>query len=223
MFCGNCGNQIEEGAAFCPICGGKLESAEDTNVNNNFDNNTYAVQVDNAENKKYKMVGVVSVAVVAVLVVIFACVLFGGRGYKKTVKEYIEATFEMDGKAMLDLLPEDVIDYVREEEDMTKKEMIEEFDDMLEESLEWIELYVGDDLSYLYEIVDVDDYSKRKVNELIEEISDELDIDINVKAAKTVTVEIAVEGEDDDYEYEMDICVVKIGRSWYLWSDGSLI
>ena len=53
MFCGNCGNEVESGAAFCPVCGSPVEASNKKGV----------------DSKKVGKLIAIIVAVIAVVIV----------------------------------------------------------------------------------------------------------------------------------------------------------
>ncbi len=71
MFCGKCGNQIEEGVTFCPKCGNKIgtDSSDNDNVSIVHSRETKT----NFLNKNYKKIGI---AIGAVLAAVLVWVLF---------------------------------------------------------------------------------------------------------------------------------------------------
>ena len=82
MFCGNCGAQMEDGAAFCPECGMKVENKEATQV-------AQAVKEKKPVNKK--LLGVV-IAVAAVIVL--AVIIISAMPKKIEVNDYVVVEFE---------------------------------------------------------------------------------------------------------------------------------
>ena len=103
MFCGKCGTQNPDTAAFCKKCGTRLNSqakptAKTTPrvpVKTQSQSKRPVPQNKRRQNKNTKKIAVVAIAAV---VLILAFVLFGGRSYKSTVKQYFNASF--DGNAM---------------------------------------------------------------------------------------------------------------------------
>lgn len=204
MFCGKCGAQNLDGMAFCKECGAPLNGAGGVGV----------VQANQAAGKRNRIIGIAAVAVIAIVVVTIVVSLFGGRGYKSTVNEFIKATFSANGETIVSLIPDEMVKVACEEEDMTKKEFVEYLTEELENSLEYLDRYY-DDWSYTYEITETEDYSSKTLRSLKGEYEDE--IDIKVKAAKTVTVETTITADDDtETSNSFDIVVIKVGNSWYI-------
>lgn len=87
MFCQKCGNEIAEGAAFCPKCGTKIEAAEGAESNPVSGTNTIGSMNGTAqmpvEKSKKPMVGkwwFWAIIVIAIAAVIFAISSAGGDG-----------------------------------------------------------------------------------------------------------------------------------------------
>lgn len=209
MFCGNCGRQIADDSVFCPECGTKIDSAGSTA------SAAYDVQTNNNATQKNKTVGIVVVAAAAVLVVILCAFLFGGRSYERLIKIYMAAQFEGDVKTIVGLFPDELMEALRDEKDMTEKEFITEVNDQLQDALDQLDDLYGD-WTYSYKITDVDDLTKKKMKSLNEAFEDFTDFTIT--EAKVVTVELTITGDEDEVTTPLDIIVTKVGRSWYFLS-----
>lgn len=209
MFCGNCGKQIADDSVFCPECGERIDGAGSVVPK------TYDVQTNNSATRKNKRVGIAVVAVAAVLVVILGVFLFGGRSYERLIKIYMAAQFEGDVKTIVGLFPDELMEAVRDEMDMTEKEFITEVNDQLQDALDQLDSLYGD-WTYSYKITDVDDLTTKKMKSLNEEFEDFTDFTIT--EAKVVTVELTITGDEDEVTTSLDIIVTKVGRSWYFLS-----
>lgn len=207
-FCEFCGAPMEDNVNFCGSCG-KQQTEE-------------AVVTTEPAKKSVKLdpknIKVIGAAVVVVLVLFF---IFGGRGPEKTVKQYMKATLKGNAKKIVKLMPKDIVDEAAEQEDMTKKELIEELDETLDEALEYME-----DYKISYEIDDVDDIKGEELSELKDELKEMGLAKKKVKAAKEVEVEVSVRekgaSKDEAMTNSTTVTVVKIGRNWYLAGFGSI-
>lgn len=205
MFCGKCGAQNLDEAAFCSECGAPL------NVTPSAENDAGSVLTKQPANKNYTKIGIVAVAAGVLVLILLIMGIFGGRGYKSTVNKFVDSTFSADGKKMVSLVPKKVVKYVCEESDMTKKEFIEELTDGLEDSLDYIKQSTNaNPKKYTKKIIDTENISGSSLKDIKETYKDEFDI--KVKAAKKVTVKVTIGGSSDSN----DITVIKIGRSWYI-------
>lgn len=204
MFCGKCGAQNADQAVFCKNCGSQLQAGQVSS----------SVVSDVCVNKKNQKIGVIAVAAIVVAAIIVAIVLFGGRSYKKTVNSFFDATFEADAEKIVDLMPKGVIDYALEEADMDMDDMVDMIQEELEDQIDSLNNYLGDDWSVSHKILSVEDVSAKKLRDIQENYEEEMDT--KVSAAKNVEVEMTVKGTDLETSNTMEISVVKVGRSWYL-------
>lgn len=209
MFCGKCGAQNLDNASFCMECGAPLNGAPAASPG------AGTTRTNQAAGKRNRMIGIAAVAVIAIVAVIAAVSLFGGRGYKRTVNKLIKAFFAADGKTIVSLIPDEVVKAVCEEEDITKKEFIEDLTEDLKDSLEYMDRYY-DDWSYSYEVTETEDYSSKALRSLEEEYEYAFDADVEMKAAKAITVEITMTADDDTETDNLHIVVIKVGNSWYV-------
>lgn len=90
MFCGKCGENVDDNTKFCPKCG-NLISGNDRATQVKPEAQKYKDLVNG--NNKNKTVGMIVVAIIGLVVISGAFWLFGGRSYKKTIKEYVNAQF----------------------------------------------------------------------------------------------------------------------------------
>ncbi len=202
MFCRNCGTQNQDGAGFCCSCGAPLSSGGPAGGG----------AAAKAKNINVKLIGIVA-AVVVVLFVAFKLLFGGGGGPEKSATKFVDSIFKGDGKAIVNMIPDKVIEEIMDEEDMTKKEMIEELNDGLE--------YIKDDMDDMYDkwsvkckVLDTEDFSKRELRNLADRYEDSYDID--VKAAKTVSVKATLKADGETDSNTMDIVMIKVGGKWYL-------
>ena len=168
------------------------------------------------QNKKFGLLAVI-VAVVVIIGLVVAFVLpgmgIGGKSPEKIADAFMKAMFDADGKAMVNLLPDDVVDALMEESGMTKKEVIEELNYMLEEAGSYFTMAEEMGVKISYEIGD----SESVKGDELDDIKDSYDeLDVKVSAAKKVEVKIIAKYEGEKETETMDIYVVKIGGSWYL-------
>ncbi len=202
MFCRNCGTQNQDGAGFCCSCGAPLSSGGPAGGG----------AAAKAKNINVKLIGIVA-AVIVVLFVAFKLLFGGGGGPEKSATKFVDSIFKGDGKAIVNMIPDKVVEEIMDEEDMTKKEMIEELNDGLE--------YIKDDMDDMYDkwsvkckVLDTEDFSKRELRDLADRYEDSYDID--VKAAKTVSVKATLKADGETDSNTMDIVMIKVGGKWYL-------
>ena len=207
MFCGKCGVKNADDATFCTGCGAKLNE-----VQASFKTTTIVA----SSNDKNRKVGIIAVAVIAIVVIGIIIALFGGRSYKATVEKFVDAQFDADAEAIFELIPKEMIDYIWEEEgynDDEFDEFIKEGNEALQNQLDYIERYLGEDWDVTYTILNTEDVTGDDLDDLKDDYED---IDIKVSAAKVVEIELTVKAGETETSNSLDVSVIKVGRSWYL-------
>lgn len=224
MFCGKCGTQFPDDAAFCPNCGSPAPSAARPSTPPPAPpvgasapagapmGGRPAAPTAN----KNKIIGIGAVAVVAVLLIVLLMNLFGGRSLKKTVGLCVDGMMKADASKILDAVPKKLLD--EELESMgydTKKEAINDLSEQLENTLDYLDDMYGSKWSYSYEIVDEDGYSTQELKDLNERYED---YDLKVSDAKRVEVEITIKDKDGEEltTQSNSFTLIKSGRSWYI-------
>lgn len=212
MFCGKCGAKNPDNAEFCVECGALIGTAH-KNPGGQATASSYPVQT----NQRNRTIGIAAVAVLAVIVVLLIIVLFGGRSYKATVTKFMDATFKADAKAMLSIIPDEMVDYMLDETGYDRsdmKDILDELGEGLQDELDYISWYLDDeDWTSSYKITGVEDVSAKKLREIK---ADYEEYDIKVSAAKNVEVTTTLQTKDTEYSNTVEVPIIKIGRSWYL-------
>lgn len=205
MTCTKCGAQNAPGARFCGTCGEKLGPEAKTS------SKPGVADVQGFLKNNRKLVGVIAAALAVVL--LFSLV-FGGRGYKKTVKNFMDSVMDMDAKGMVEMLPDEVLEVALEEEGYTKKDLkrlISELQEELDYSMSYVDMF--GDYKMDYKILSAEDVSKEDLSYLKEMYSE---IDVKVSGAKEVEVELTIEVMGMSQSETLELVVIKIGRSWYI-------
>lgn len=224
MFCGKCGTQNPDTAAFCKNCGTRLNGQVKPAVNKTVTKPTARVQMQSQTNRpapkhkrrQDKKIGIIAVAAIVAVVLILAVILFGGRSYKAAVKQFFNATFDVDGKAIVELIPDDLVGYVLDESGYDENEldeMIGDIEDEFEDQIASIKRYLGDDWDVSYKIVSTEDIKGDDLKDLKEDYKD---IGVKVTAAKNVEMELIVQAGETENSNTITISLIKVGRSWYL-------
>lgn len=223
MFCGKCGTQNPDTAAFCKSCGTRLNSQVKPAAKT-VTKTTVRTQMQpqakrpapKHKRRQDKKVGVIAAAAIVAFVLILAIVLFGGRSYKTAVKQFFNATFDVDGKAIVNLIPDDLIDYVLDESGYDEDEldeMIEDIEDEFQDQIDSLKRYLGDDWDVSYKIVSAENIKGEDLNDIKEDYKD---IGVKVSAAKDVEMELTVKAGETENSNTITISLIKVGRSWYL-------
>lgn len=183
-------------------------------ISNQTEEGTSPINADS--NTKNRKVGIITVAGMAVVLMIAAISLFGGRSYKATVEQYLNAQFEVDSETILKLLPKEMLAFVLESEGYDEKEqdqLIDKLNETIQVQVDSFERYFGEDWKVSFEILDTQDVSGGELEALKKDYGD---INVKVSAAKTVSVRFTVTADEKKNSNTMDVSVIKVGRSWYL-------
>ena len=212
MFCGKCGTQIPDGAAFCPSCGNTAGAQAPVT-------NEVQQQVNAAPKKKVNLIAVGAIAAIVVAIAIILICVFAGGGAgagspEALVEKYVEATLDMDVDTLFECLNEDMIKAAAEDEGVTVKEMKAELKEEVEEYKAMMESM---NIKMSYEIIDTEDVEGDELDEIKEEIAD--DFDIKVTAAAMVSVEMVTEALGEENTQTETFCAIKIDGEWYLHPD----
>jgi hypothetical protein len=203
MFCGQCGTKNEDGAEFCTNCGAKLLTDIDIK-----DGNTVPTQDANALHRK---IGIIAVAVVAVLVVILGCSLFGGRSDTATVKKYLTARYSGDAEAVFDLMPKKMVNYVLDQYDYERDEMIDEVAEDYAYDINSYTNKLGQGWKMTYTITNETETTTSSTLADYKEY-----MGIKVTALKYYDVEITLTGSAGTKTLTTRVYLAKVGKSWYL-------
>lgn len=228
MYCGKCGTQNPDNAAFCKKCGTQLNVQKKAPVNSNAkapskaqsqpQHKHLATKTKSHQNKTIGMIAV------AVIVLIAAIVLFGGRNYKSTVNKYVKAQFDVDAATIFQLIPDDMMDYMLEDDGYDRddlNDLIEEANDSIQDQIDSIESYLGKDWKFSYKIINAESIKGDDLKDLKKEYKK---MGVSISAAKTAEIELTVKAGETETSNSMEISLIKVGRSWYLdvYSMGSL-
>ncbi len=211
MYCAKCGKENREEARFCAGCGAVL------NGNQNIKTVPSGTTKLNSRYRIRKMILAVAVVIAAFIALV---TIFGGRSYKATIKQYIDAQFDVDAEKIFELIPREWLALMLDEDEfggMDFDEMLDYFVDEANEEirgqLDYIETYLGENWEVTYEILSDDDLKGNELDELKEDYAD---MGMKISAAKTVEVQLTVKTDDMENSDTLDVSLVKIGRSWYL-------
>lgn len=211
MFCGKCGTKNSDDAVFCKECGAPIGTAQ-KGPDKLAAVPSYSLQ----SSQRNRVVGIAAVGVVAVVVIALLFALLSGRSYKSTVTKFLDATFEADAKTILNLVPDNMIDYMLDDTGYDRADMndaLDELSEELQDEIDYITRYLGDDWKVSYEILSTEDISAKELRELK---SDYEEYDVAVSTAKNVEVTVTVKAADMETSNTIEIPVIKVGRSWYL-------
>ncbi len=172
------------------------------------------VKSGNSQNLLKVVIGGVA-AVFALIIVIFffrSVVGSGAMTAKGALKDYLKAQATCDAKDYVNAtMSHKFLKAVKEEEDMSKSEIIDDLDDSFSDSDE-------------YEIKDIKitkkkEMSDKKVENIEEYIEDETDVKVNISKVYTITYKYKYKSDDTDGWETMKDCtavVYKQAGNWYV-------
>ena len=165
----------------------------------------------------YGIIGIVAAVVILAAVAVFFIVRgLGGSSYEKVVEKAINSVFDGDIKALVDLLPPDMLDYAMEQEGISQSELdsqIDQMGDMLKTEMKSLSTEYGDDWKISQKILSETDVTGADLEDLQDDYSE---LNVKVTAAKKVNIEITISGSEGRDSNTTDFCVIKVGNSWYL-------
>lgn len=243
-FCSNCGKQMNDDERFCQACGADSaaqpqQAAQPTytyaapagqqttsnNAQNPYGQPVYAAGNQTAQTKpakfNNKMLPVyAAAAVLAILLIVFffrSVVGSGSLTMKGAVKAYGKAIEAQSGKKMLNAtMSGPLIKAVKKGEDMTKKDIIEEFDSIYDDSD--MKIKIKD-----IRITDKEKMDKEDVKEFNEGIKDETGVNPHIRKVYQVEVKYKQRykytGDDwTDWDKKTDtLYVYKSNGNWYVF------
>lgn len=205
MFCSKCGHPVDDGAAVCGNCGSAVEKAEVSGGGIIAPKGKMQINF-----RDPKTLGIIACAVAAILLLFL---VFGGQSYKSAVNNVLDGVLDGNVNKFMKALPDEVIEAMADDYDMTKREFEEYMEENLSEMTEELDYYIGDNWSISHKIVGTRDYSMSDMRYIVEDYEE---IGVKVKEAKIVEVELTVKAFGMTESSEMEIGVVKIGGSWYV-------
>lgn len=116
MYCRNCETANPENTAFCKNCGERLKAVQRPASSRAGENRTIekpqiqCVQrpATNIRSKRRKR-RIFTPVIVVVLLLLAAFMLFGGRSYKATIDQFVDAQFEVDSAAIFNLISDNIL------------------------------------------------------------------------------------------------------------------
>ena len=219
QFCMKCGNKLD-GGGFCTKCGAKVE-ADGINLpfNENRDvmGNPNSMDSPNGlpylnKNKITPVTAILAVAAVVALLVALCFFIFSGRGYKKVVKQYVEALKDEDEKQIVSLYPEDYVDYIIDEiYDGDKRDYIDSVEDGY--PLYSLKNLDGDLSKMSYEIIDNYDLDDDEIDDLKDSYRK---AKLKIKEGKSLMIKAKVPKSGKTKIMRISVYVVKIDGAWYI-------
>ena len=234
MFCKHCGSKINDGAAYCPICGGELgkKVADSSNRQMASDKirNFNQVKKKKMSPKKTKKIKILAGIICIVIVAAFIGNYIYNMDCKHVVTEYMKLMADEEDytQQAYKLLPEEyqqsMINFYKEDNDgADEAEMLEEKQKDYEDGMQLIENEYGENWKYSFEIKKVEDASRKEIREWKQSIEDsKVKFNRKIKGMKNVTVKFKLQSEDGkkNDKSNMNLVVVRLGHKWYIAKTG---
>ena len=234
MFCKHCGNKINDGAVYCPICGGELGKKVADSSNRQMVSDKIRdfnqVKKKKMSPKKTKKIKILAGIICIVIVAAFIGNYIYNMDCKHVVTEYMKLMADEEDytQQAYKLLPEEyqqsMINFYKEDNDgADEAEMLEEKQKDYEDGMQLIENEYGENWKYSFEIKKVEDASRKEIREWKQSIEDsKVKFNRKIKGMKNVTVKFKLQSEDGkkNDKSNMNLVVVRLGHKWYIAKTG---
>lgn len=208
MFCRKCGNEILDGAVYCPNCGQTI-SAQIPNVQT-------AQPQNRSKILKILIPTVLLVSAIGVVSVIF---LLSGSSYKRTLNNCYKAIETHDVKLMRSVLAQYFIDYELADYD-TDEYLEEDIGCLIDDSIS--NYGCGDNIKITYSVIREKDADKSDLEALKTNIYswyayyvyDKDEFFRSVTAAKAVTLRLRVNGSEDSNVLTSQVLLIREEGKW---------
>src|SRR5699024_619978 len=127
-----------------------------------------------------------------------------------------DAQFDANAEAIIDLMPQKMMEYALEQEGYDPDDfnyLIDELNEELQDQLDSLDSYLGEGWKITYKILDDEDVKGADLDNIKNAYED---AGVKVSAAKSVEVELTVTSDETESSNSLDVSLIKVGRSWYL-------
>ena len=225
-FCMQCGTQIDDNAASCPSCGSPQNPVFDKSTVQGANVNSQAgaaaastpiIDIDKIKNmppeKKKKAELIAIIAVIAVVVLVFLRLMLSVGAYKEPFLKFEDAVNSGKGKYIYRAMPEYISDSVFD--DFKKSEIIDEFEDTLNNVRKKCERKYGEDFEYSIEIKDKKPIKKSLLKNFEKGIRSVYGEKVDVTKGYNVTVREKYKGDEGKENETSTYAVYKIDGEWF--------
>ncbi len=224
-FCKKCGNQLHDGAQFCPQCGepvGQINPGPDYNGGYAGPSDTgfrqgYAGPQPVKKSRKPLFIVIGFAVAAAAAVIVLLLVLRGGNSHTTPVEVTLDAMTSdrisrSSAQDILDQLPDPMIDYILDSYDsyMTESDLVDLMADELGPISDSLNAY---DLSY-----EILESTQLDIVEILDLEDEYAAMDINMKIDDAYTVEVLLRGEYEGETYReiAELITIQVDGTWYL-------
>lgn len=163
---------------------------------------------------KKSLVSPLMLVVVAAILILFIAGF--SRSEKSTVKQYLTAYMEGNGKKVVSLIPDDCIEQeIKNGYYSNKKEMIADMDATLAYLNAELTHRLGSKWKYDYKVLTSESMARDEIQFWIDYSTYGISYS-KIKEAKEVTVQIQLSSENDSYAFNLMLLLVKMGPKWYV-------
>ena len=143
----------------------------------------------------------------------------GISSYEKLMEQFQTSFNENDAELLSQVyLTEGMIAYAEKEEDMDNADIIDEFEDILDDEIDYWEDKCGDDITVTIEIKDAEKIDDEDdIEDIIEDYDKQFDDKIEIKEAYKLECRLKYKGKDDSDKTTMEYTALNIkGQGWKL-------
>ncbi len=205
MFCGKCGTENEESAAFCTKCRKPLQGDGKKGETRK---GAAGKGVASGSGRRTRiLIGIGTVAAV-IAVVVLVC---GGRSPRGTAEGFVDAVLHADGKGLVGLMPKKMENAIVDATYDSRSAMIGALEGELKKMcVLFDQTYPG--WEYSCRTVEENDTATDRLERIRKGYAR---YGIDVSGAKDVKVEITVRYNGKEDVNIVTVPVIKYGRSWY--------
>jgi len=167
------------------------------------------VNTQPSKNNLKKLLPLVAIVVAVVLVIVLICRLIAGTP-KGVVKDYVKALSKQDAEAFIDLCPDEFVENLLDDYDISERNLEKTIEVCLDEDLE------GYEDAKLKKFKD----KEKADDDDLDDVNDYLDLDKDVK--KGYEYEIKIEYDDGD-SGTLVVDAFKYRGKWYCYNACSLV
>lgn len=212
MFCGKCGAEVKNGAAFCPNCGEHLAGQYVIKSSKN------GKQKNPISGKLLKIV--LPVVAVGIIAVVATVLTYNNSGYEKVVENFYKAVETQDVQLMKTTLAQYWIDY-HVADYYSDEHLNENIEDIIADVID--ECDCGDNIEILSCTVTREKKATKEDLSFLKDniydwyayyVYDENEFESSIKDACVVTARVTAKGGDDVIFFTSKMLLIKENGKW---------
>ena len=229
MFCGKCGNQVNDNAKFCPKCGAEIKNntaGQSRQIGGAAQSGMSVGTKPTGKKKKINSKIIVGIAVAVVIIIAFVLIraIAGGNSAEKVALKACRSELDGDIKSYYSLIAPPYLDYMVGSGGWYSTD--EEFQKVIEEDAagdySMMEAVCGTGVQLTYSVYDVTKCEdESQLNRIKSELSSYYNYDSDhIKDAAVVTISVQGYGSEGADNWTIDMSCVKIDGKWYIHRPG---